>query len=284
MKVLITGAEGQLGRALQISSPKGCPIYPLNSKECCVTEAELVDAYLKKIRPDVVVHCAAYTAVDRAEIEQDLCYQINVAGTQNVAAACEKYGAAMMLLSTDYVFDGVGTEPYEVNSHRKAINQYGQSKIAAEDIAGQISKHFIIRTSWMFGDGNNFIKAVCRAGRTRSCVDIVSDQIGSPTYSEDLAPALYKLAEERKYGVYHITNEGYCSWAELAQRSFQLLHIETPIRCVTTAQYGSPAKRPLNSRLSKKSLDLVGCNRLPPWEDALVRYIEKFGDSICSIN
>lgn len=278
MKILVTGAEGQLGHALLRTG--GGIITPVNSKMCDITKPDQVYACIRQTRPDVVIHCAAYTAVDMAETERDICWQVNVAGTGNVAAACQENGAVVMLMSSDYVFDGEGIEPYETAAERHALNQYGRSKIAAENLVRQMDRYFIVRTSWMFGDGVNFVRRICQLGRKRKRIDVVSDQVGSPTYSQDLAPLLLALVASGKYGVYHATNEGYCSWADLAEEALRLMRINTDVRRVTSEQYRSAARRPLNSRLSKTSLDAVGCPRLPHWREALARYIEEYGESI----
>ncbi len=278
MKILVTGAEGQLGRALlQVG---GGAVMPVGTKLCDITKPEQVNACIRQIRPDVVIHCAAYTAVDLAETERELCWEANVTGTKNVAAACAEVGAAIMLMSTDYVFSGVGRQPYETTAERDALNQYGKSKIAAEDMVRQLERHFVVRTSWMFGDGPNFVKKICQLGRKKDAVSVVSDQVGSPTYAQDLARILLELAGAGSYGTYHATNEGYCSWAELAEEALGLMGIGAGIQPVTSEEYPSAARRPLNSRLSKASLDAAGCSRLPHWREALARYIKQYGDGI----
>ena len=253
MKILITGADGQLGRALQKQTNEGVELIPLGIDKCDVTNQRTVDTLFDELRPDAVIHCAAYTAVDRAERDPEQCRMVNVYGTENVAEACVQFHSALMLLSTDYVFDGKSQIPYETESVRNALNNYGRSKIAAEDVAGGVPEHYIVRTSWM---------------------------LGSPTYSEDLAPALLKILSEQAFGTYHITNEGFCSWADLAEESFRLMGFQTSVARVTSEQYNSPAKRPHNSRLSKVSLDKAGIGRLPHWKDALRRYITKYRGSL----
>ena len=280
MKILITGADGQLGRALQKQTNEGVELIPLGIDKCDVTNQRTVDTLFDELRPDAVIHCAAYTAVDRAERDPEQCRMVNVYGTENVAEACVQFHSALMLLSTDYVFDGKSQIPYETESVRNALNNYGRSKIAAEDVAGGVPEHYIVRTSWMFGDGDNFVKTVVQAGRKLEKLDVVDDQIGSPTYSEDLAPALLKILSEQAFGTYHITNEGFCSWADLAEESFRLMGFQTSVARVTSEQYNSPAKRPHNSRLSKVSLDKAGIGRLPHWKDALRRYITKYRGSL----
>lgn len=279
-RILITGADGQLGLALQQNEGDTCELFALTKKECDITKSEQVNKCVDEIRPDVVIHCAAYTAVDLAEREVEICRRINVKGTENVANACIGNGCTLMLLSTDYVFDGKGDVPYETNHPRAPLNQYGMSKMKAEDIAKKVPKHCIVRTSWIFGDGKNFVKTICRVGRVHSNINVVCDQVGSPTYSEDLASSLMLLAVKGCRGIFHITNEGFCSWSDLAQESFRLMGIDTAVTCVTSEEYASIAKRPHNSRLSKASLDHVGFSRLPHWKDGLARYIKKYGNSI----
>lgn len=278
MKILVTGAEGQLGRALLQAG--GGAVMPVGAKLCDITKPEQVNACIRQMRPEVVIHCAAYTAVDLAETERDLCWEANVTGTKNVVAACAAAGAAVMVMSTDYVFSGEGTQPYETTAQRHALNQYGRSKIAAEDLTRQLERYFIVRTSWMFGDGSNFVKKICRLGREKDQISVVSDQIGSPTYAQDLARTLLELAGSQEYGTYHATNEGYCSWAELAEESLRLMRISAEILPVTSGEYPAAARRPLNSRLSKASLDTAGCRRLPHWREALARYIKQYGEGI----
>lgn len=279
-RILITGADGQLGLALQQKAGDTCELYPLTIKECDITRSKQINEYVDSIKPDVVIHCAAYTAVDMAEMEVEVCHQINVEGTENVANACIRDGCALMLLSTDYVFDGEGDAPYETDCMRAPLNQYGMSKMGAEDIAKKVPMHCIVRTSWIFGNGKNFVKTICRAGRAHGRVNVVCDQVGSPTYSEDLASVIMLLAAKNCSGIYHVTNEGFCSWAELAQESFKLMGIDATVSFVTSEEYPSLAKRPHNSRLSKASMDSAGLSRLPHWKDALARYIEKYRDGI----
>lgn len=280
VKILITGAEGQLGRALVRLEPRGVCMLPVDSHMCNVADSDQVAACILNVNPDVVIHCAAYTAVDLAEKEKSQCWKVNVEGTKNVMESCRKIGAGVMLLSTDYVFGDGEDHPHETGDERHALNQYGRSKIAAEDLIQQLDQYFIVRTSWMFGDGINFVKRICQLGRANQEVQVVSDQIGSPTYTQDLAALLVELAVSRRYGIYHATNEGCCSWADLAEESFRLMNIPARVRRISSNEYQSLARRPYNSRLSKKSLDVAGLNRLPSWQDALRRYIEEYGITI----
>lgn len=273
MKIMVTGGDGQLGRALKKCLSDYEHIIALGSDLCDVTYPEHVSNAFCTFSPDFVIHCAGYTAVDRAEIENEICRKINVYGTQNVADACRLADIPLMFLSTDYIFDDNGTVPHEVNERRKALNNYGKSKIDAEDIVMKLSKYYIVRTSWVFGDGRNFVKTIYNLAQTASVINVVDDQIGSPTYSEDLAIAIYELIKKAPFGIYHITNEGICSWAELAEKVIELTHLNVRIKRVSTDEYPSTARRPLNSRLSKKILDEYNVSRLETWENALIRYI-----------
>ncbi len=274
MKILVTGGNGQLGRALKKCLSGIVNIIALDSDSCDVTDNEHIDDVFRLYSPNFIIHCAAYTAVDQAEKDENMCRKINVCGTQNIADGCHKYNIPLMLLSTDYVFDNNGCIPHLEDDCRRALNVYGQSKIDAEDIVMELSKYYIVRTSWLFGDGNNFVRTIYNLSLTRNIINVVDDQIGSPTYSEDLAFSIIELIEKAPYGIYHITNEGTCSWAQLAQKTIEFTGLDTRINPVSSAEYGSKAKRPLNSRLSKNKLDRYGIARLPNWENALNRYIE----------
>ncbi len=255
--------------------PSHHQVTPLNTKLCDVRDTRVVSDLITEFSPDVVIHCAAYTAVDQAETEKTLCWDINVNGSINVAKACEAIKAKMILISTDYVFDGEGTEPYGVFHPTRPLNEYGKSKAEAEIAVSRIvSNYFIVRTSWMFGDGGNFVRTIRRIAQDNHRATVVTDQIGSPTYSEDLADLLIDMAETEAYGTYHVTNEGFCSWADLAEETMNQLNIDADILRVTSPNFPMSAKRPLNSRLSKDCLDNNGFYRLPSWQDALQRYLK----------
>ena len=278
MRVLVTGVKGQLGYdvckrldALQIEN-RGVDIEDID-----LTRREQVDVYLDENRPNVVVHCAAYTAVDAAESNEALCMAINAEGTRNVACACERLHAKIVYPSTDYVFDGSGTTPFETDSRTAPQNVYGRSKLTGElAIAELTERYFIVRISWVFGvNGKNFVKTMLRLGAEKESVSVVSDQVGSPTYTEDLAVLLCDMLQTERYGVYHATNEGVCSWSEFAQSIMQIAQLPCRIAPVSSTDYPTAAKRPLNSRMSKRSLDEAGFSRLPNWEDALERYLNE---------
>ena len=278
MKVLITGVSGQLGfDAAKALTARGVPFLGVGSKELDVTDRDAVLRVFNTYHPDAVLHCAAYTKVDLAEDEPELCMRVNADGTQNVAEACRELGAKLVYLSTDYVFPGTGETPWETDDATGPLNVYGESKLAGEDAVRKlVEKHFIVRTSWVIGEhGNNFVKTMLRLAETHDCLRVVDDQIGSPTFTADLAPLLCDMLLTEKYGVYHATNEGFCSWAELAEAVFRLTGKDIAVRHVSTEDYGAKAQRPKNSRLSKRSLDAGGFARLPAWEDSLKRMLDK---------
>lgn len=283
MKILVTGVNGQLGHdvvkqlnARQIEL-KGADIgdFDLTNREQTI---EAITTYA----PDAVIHCAAYTNVNGAEANRDLCWQVNVAGTANVALACKQLDAKMIYISTDYVFDGMGEAPFEVDDCISPINAYGASKADGEKAAQElVEKLFIVRISWVFGmNGNNFVKTMRKLGASHQEVSVVGDQVGSPTYTADVAKLLCDMVVTEKYGIYHATNEGVCSWAEFAQAIMVDSGLSTTVKPITTAEYPTPAKRPYNSRLSKISLDQAGFARLPAWQDALKRYIDELDSSL----
>lgn len=280
MMIIITGILGQLGYDVAKELTKRGVEYVAPSLEELelTTEAGAKDFILAK-KPEMVIHCAAYTAVDKAESEQELALTVNGLGTRWVAEACRDVGAKMIYISTDYVFGGDGHTPYEVNDEKKPVNVYGRSKLLGEDAVRMIlEKYFIVRTSWVFGfNGHNFIKTMLRLGETKKKISVVDDQIGSPTYTVDLARLLADMAATDKYGVYHASNEGYCSWAEFAREIFKQAGVEIEVDGIPTLEYPTPARRPFNSRLSKKSLDAAGFERLPTWQDALSRYLIELG-------
>ena len=280
--ILITGILGQLGYDLAKEFTKRGVEYIAPSLEELelTTEAGAKNFILDK-KPEMVVHCAAYTAVDKAESEAELALTVNGMGTRWVAEACREIGAKMIYISTDYVFGGDGKTPYEVNDEKKPVNVYGRSKLLGEDaVNALVEKHFIVRTSWVFGiNGNNFIKTMLKLGQTKKKINVVNDQIGSPTYTPDLSRLLADMAASDKYGTYHATNEGFCSWADFAREIFEQAGLDVEVDGIPTIEYPTPAKRPFNSRLSKKSLDEAGFDRLPPWQDALKRYLVELKNS-----
>ena len=276
MRIIVTGAKGQLGSdVMQRLSEIGAEAIGADIDRLDITDEKAVDSFFKESHADGVIHCAAYTNVDLAESQKEICRKINADGTRNIAAACEKYGMKLLYLSTDYVFDGRGTEPFETDSPKAPCNFYGETKLEGETEAARLCKRlFIVRISWVFGEnGKNFVKTMLRLAAERSEISVVCDQTGSPTYTKDLAVLLCEMISGCKYGVYHATNEGICSWAEFADKIMELSKSETKIIPIPSSQYKSAAVRPANSRLSKSSLDRNGFSRLPHWEDALQRFL-----------
>lgn len=276
MKVMVTGARGMLGQeVLQALHRRGVDCIPADVEDFDLRSAEEVDRFVGRCQPDAIIHCAAYTAVDRAESEPDACMAVNSMGTLHLVRAALKTGATLMYVSTDYVFPGEGDEPYAVNGRTRPLNIYGLSKLQGEEaVRGLMTKYFIVRTSWLFGAGGpNFVRTMLRLGRERSVVRVVDDQIGSPTYAADLASAMASLILTSRYGVYHITGEGYCSFAHLADAALRASGSRCHVEPIPTSEYPSAARRPLNSRLDKRCLDAAGFPRLPIWEDALARYL-----------
>lgn len=277
MKVLVTGANGQLGYdVLRVLRARRIDCLGTGISDFDITDANAVSRCISSFKPDAVIHCAAYTAVDKAEDEPERCYAVNVTGTENVAKSCWKIGAKLMYISTDYVFPGTGDDPYEVYSPTAPLNVYGKSKLEGEQVVQRVlEKHFILRTSWAFGhNGCNFVKTMLQLGMERKTINVVSDQIGSPTNTADLACLLCNMILTSKYGIYHATNEGYCSWAELAEEVFKIAGYEVSVNSISTLEYTARAKRPYNSRLSKTSLDQAGFDRLPSWRDALRKFVK----------
>ena len=274
--VLVTGAAGQLGTDV-IAELKKRDIdhIGIDIAELDITDADAVSDYLASIKPQSVIHNAAYTAVDKAEDEPELCKRVNADGTENLAKACREIDAEMIYISTDYVFDGNGETPYETDTPKVPISTYGKSKLAGEAaVQKHQDKYYIVRISWVFGEhGNNFVKTMLKLAQSRDELNVVGDQIGSPTYTPDLAILLCDMVLSEKYGVYHATNEGYCSWAEFAAEIMRQSGSSCKIKPIPTEQYPTKATRPRNSRMSKASLDIAGFARLPTWQDALERYL-----------
>lgn len=286
MKVFVTGVKGQLGydvmRELEKRSYKD--VVGVDIEEMDITDDESVDKIITDANPDVVIHCAAWTAVDLAEDEdkRDKVHLVNSVGTENIAKVCKKLDCKMIYISTDYVFNGQGTRPWEPDDERNPLSVYGQTKYEGElAVERWLEKYFIVRIAWVFGqNGKNFVKTMLNLGKTHDRITVVDDQIGSPTYTPDLARLLVDMAESDKYGIYHATNEGFCSWYEFAceifrqASEFDQAYKNVSVWPVTSDKYPSKAKRPSNSRMNKDKLNENGFERLPDWQDALRRYIE----------
>lgn len=292
MKVLVTGVKGQLGHDCVAELEKrNHEAIGVDIEEMDITDAASVKAVLTEVKPEAVIHCAAWTAVDAAEDEdkQEKVRLVNVAGTENIASVCKELDCRMMYISTDYVFDGQGTEPWQPDcKDYKPLNVYGETKLAGElAVAGNLEKYFIVRIAWVFGvNGKNFIKTMLNVGKNHDKITVVADQIGTPTYTFDLARLLVDMIETEKYGYYHATNEGgYISWYDFTKEIFRQAveqgraeygEDRLSVKPVTTAEYGvSKAARPFNSRLDKSKLAENGFTPLPTWQDAVRRYLKE---------
>ena len=275
IKILVTGAKGGLGHdvvkqltALNINN------IGADMGDFDITDKSSVFRAVCDYRPTAVIHCAAYTNVDKAEDEPEICRLSNEAGTYNIAQACESIGARMMYISTDYVFGGDGNHFNKPHDKTAPLSVYGKTKLAGEKaVTETLDDYFVVRTSWLFGHaGNNFVKTMLRLGKTHDEISVVSDQIGCPTYCPDIAALICAMIQSDKYGIYHATNEGTCSWAEFAREIFIAAKMNVKINEILSEQYPAKATRPKNSRLCKESLDAAGFPRLPRWQDALGRY------------
>lgn len=285
MKILVTGVKGQLGYdVVNECQKRGYDAIGVDVEEMDITNPEAVDRVIAEANPDAVIHCAAWTAVDAAEEPENAAKvrAVNADGTQNIANVCKKLNCKLLYISTDYVFDGQGSEPWLPDQKDyRPLNVYGQTKLEGElAVANTVEKYFIVRIAWVFGvNGKNFIKTMLNVGKTHDTIRVVNDQIGTPTYTYDLARLLVDMAESEKYGYYHATNEGgYISWYDFACEIFRQAGYPTKVVPVTTAEYGlSKAKRPFNSRLDKHKLVENGFTPLPDWKDALKRYLKEIG-------
>lgn len=285
MKVLVTGSKGQLGYdVIKELCSRRHEALGFDLPELDITDEAAVQAVFDRVKPDAVIHCAAWTAVDAAEESGNIAkvFAVNEGGTRNLAAACKRTGAKLLYLSTDYVFDGQGSAPWGADETRYApLNEYGKSKLAGENAVRELLQaYFIVRIAWVFGkNGNNFVKTMLRLSETHDTLRVVCDQVGTPTYTPDLARLLVDMIETDKYGVYHATNEGgYISWYDFASAIMQEAGKLTKIIPVTTAEYDlSKAARPFNSRLDKSKLKENGFEPLPDWRDALKRYLKEIG-------
>ena len=274
--ILVTGAKGQLGSDV-------CDILKNENRDFLGVDIDTVDitdeASVKKLFEEncigSVIHCAAYTAVDKAEDDYITCFEANCTGTLNLAECAKEKDIKFVYISTDYVFDGEGNEPFETDHMPDPINTYGKSKLMGEEAVKSLcKKYFVVRTSWVFGEKNtNFINTMLALSETRDFVKVVCDQVGSPTYARHLARLLCEMVKTEKYGYYHATNEGFCSWFEFCKKAYDMCGVKTDVLPVTSDEFPTKAKRPLNSRLSKRSLTENGFSLLPSWEEALREYL-----------
>ena len=276
MKVLVTGVNGQLGHDIvEECQKRNIEAIGVDVKEMDITDADQVNAVITETKPDAIIHCAAWTAVDKAEDEVEQCRKVNRDGTKHIVDVCEKLELPLMYFSTDYVFDGQGEEPWNEYDERHPLNVYGKTKYEGELEVERLKKHFIIRISWVFGiNGSNFIKTMLRLGKERKEVSVVDDQIGSPTYTYDLARLCVDMIQTKEYGTYHATNEGICSWYEFACEIFKQAKMDVIVHPVDSTQFPTRAVRPKNSRMNQTELDKHGFTRLPSWQDALERYLD----------
>ncbi len=281
MKVLVTGVNGQLGYdVVKELNKRNIECVGADLNDFDITDREQTLSFICECRPDAVVHCAAYTAVDRAEDDEETCRKVNVLGTENIALACKEIDAKMLYVSTDYVYGGKGSEPFLPTDKTNPKSVYGLTKLDGENAVRELlTRYYVVRTSWVFGiNGNNFVKTMLRLSETHDELRVVDDQIGSPTYTPDLARLICDLIVTESYGTYHGTNENYCSWAEFAQEIMKKWERSCKITPIPSSEYPARAERPLNSRLSKTCLDEIGIERLPTWQDALDRYYKELNN------
>lgn len=277
MRILVTGVKGQLGHdVVNELAKRGHTPIGVDVEEMDITDASAVEKEMKKEPLDAVIHCAAYTAVDAAEDNREICMRVNAEGTRNIARVCRELDLKMVYISTDYVFDGEGKRPWEPDDPRDPLNVYGESKYQGElAVEEYLEKYFTVRIAWVFGvNGKNFIKTMLRLAESQKEINVVNDQIGSPTYTYDLAVLLVDMVETEKYGRYHATNEGLCTWYEFAKEIFRQAEVDIRVNPVSSDEFPAKAKRPHNSRMDKRKLVRNGFRPLPPWQDALKRYLE----------
>ncbi len=279
MRVLVTGARGQLGVDLcHELSARGHSVIEADLHNMDITDKGAVESFISENVPEAVIHCAAYTATDKAEDETELCRLVNSVGTRNIAESCKAHGIKMLYISTDYVFGGEGETPFSVDDKAAPLSVYGKTKYEGEVAVRELlDSYFIVRISWVFGlYGNNFIKTMLRLAKTNKVINAVDDQVGSPTYTKDLSVLLADMIVTDKYGTYHATNEGYCSWYDFACEIFKQAGLsDMQVNPVASDFFTYKIKRPENSRMDKSKLDENGFSRLPAWQDALCRFLEE---------
>lgn len=278
MRILVTGVKGQLGYdVMNELAKRGHTGIGVDVEEMDITDAEKVEQVIKESEVEAVIHCAAYTAVDAAEDNAELCHKINAEGTENIAKVCKELDLKMIYISTDYVFNGEGTRPWDPDDEREPLNVYGQAKYEGElAVEKYLEKYYIVRIAWVFGvNGKNFIKTMLNLGKTHDHLTVVNDQTGSPTYTYDLARLLVDMIQTDKYGRYHATNEGLCTWYEFACEIFKQAGMDVSVAPVSSDEYPAKAKRPSNSRMDKSKLTANGFQPLPTWQDALSRYLKE---------
>jgi len=274
MKILVTGANGQLGREIaRQGSEHELVLTDFDTLD--ITNGTAVMDYFREVQPEVVIHCAAYTNVDGAEVDLDGAFRVNVVGAQNIAAGCLETGARMVYVSTDYVFDGQKSEAYRESDPINPQSVYGHTKYQGEEIVRQIlGRHYIVRTAWLYGDGNNFVRTMLKLAETKDTLRVVHDQVGTPTSTVDLARVIFKLLASYAYGTYHATCQGQCSWYEFACEIFRSVGKDIKVIPVTTAEFPRPAKRPMHSVLDNYMLRMTIGDPMRCWQDALGEYVK----------
>ena len=276
MKILVTGVRGQLGHdVVEELTRRGIDAVGVDIEEMDMTDKDSVDSVVRGAAPDAVIHCAAYTAVDAAEENEELCRRVNADGPRNIAGVCRELDIKMLQVSTDYVFDGRGDNFWRPEDECHPQSVYGQTKYEGElAVQNTLEKYFIVRIAWSFGvNGKNFVKTMLNLAKTHDTIRVVDDQVGSPTYTFDLARLLVDMVLTDRYGIYHATNEGICSWYDFACAIFEEAGVDVKVIPVSTEEYAAKAPRPANSRLDKEKLTENGFEKLPPWRDALKRFL-----------
>lgn len=275
--IVVTGAKGLLGsEIMRFLQKNGIASVGLSREELDFRNENATDRLFDEIKPDIVIHCGAYSKVDKAQDNLNDCYEDNVQGTKNVVQACKRLDSILVFISTDYVFDGMKDGCYTETDEKNPLSVYGKTKSEAEEIVRKyLDKYYIIRTSWLFGfGGKNFVDTIIELTNDKKQISVVSDQIGSPTYTEDLTKKIFEVVKKCDYGIYHVTNSGACSWAEFARLIVSELGSKCEIKDIDTQTYGAKAPRPYNSRLCGEKLRANGIRELPSWEDAVKRYLK----------
>ena len=276
IKILVTGYTGQLGYdVVRNGLERGFDMIGVSSKDLNITDERLVYQYVKSLRPDAIIHCGAYTAVDKAEDDKENCWKVNVEGTRYLVKAAQEVKAKFMYISTDYVFDGLGDKPYMETDPPNPVGYYGFTKYEGEKIVqAHLTEWFIIRISWVFGsNGNNFVKTMMKMAEVHDEINVVADQIGSPTYTFDAARLIVDMIQTDKYGIYHAANEGFCSWSDFAKEIFRIAGKTVKVNSITTEEFPTRATRPKNSRMIKTKITDNGFEPLPPWQESLKHFI-----------
>ncbi|HCT63552.1 MAG TPA: dTDP-4-dehydrorhamnose reductase [Erysipelotrichaceae bacterium] len=279
--IVITGNRGQLGFDIEkVCQDRGLEYLGIDINELDITDKNAVNEFFQSKNIDTFIHCAAFTAVDVAEDNPELCYRVNTEAVKYLVDACKKHNVKFIFISTDYVFSGQKEGIYVPEDKTSPLSVYGKSKADSEAyIQENLEKYYIVRISWAFGlNGKNFVRTMLRLGKEKPIISVVSDQIGSPTYTKDIAPLLVDMSQTDKYGVYHATNEGYCSWADFTRYILEKAGLTAEVKDILTIDYPTKAARPMNSKLSKDKLEENGFTRLPSWQSAVDRYLQELID------